>query len=623
MRAKSLFIMVLPLFFSMMVVAQSNDSKFIYFNSDEYTLDSTDKTAIDNMVTEIQNHSDFNMTIIGHTDQDGSDEYNNDLAQKRANEVYQYLAELGLEENQVALDWKGESTLMDKGNSSSAKQKNRRVEINYDYYVFEETEEIIEAAHDVDIQKYVTSATEEKTLDLDNGSTLNIPSDCFEFADGSGVPQGDIIYEIKETFSFADFISEDLFTSSKGDILETGGMLYINATSNGKALTIKEGKVIEVIYPLQKTKEGMELFYASETEDGIDWTPTGEAFETSRTKQFTRDVDIDFTPLLNYEIDVVERPSMQFPPFPIKPKMMDKPYPPSEQVYEYQEKKYDKLYNQYLENLEAYSNRKPIYDAQIDEWEKKVDSRLGEVYAYKTAFRTYHAYAKTKGAIKSVQRMIGKKSNLEIISAFEAILSNPLELTIDDKKIFKAAFGNQTRDILRSRKIYPTVSDYRHYKNDLAHHLRAAVRQVKLASIEKAYEINGIVNQKDFGSYVGTIKTLGWINCDRFREFPEYMMTSIEIDDQEIDTRYYLIFKDIKSMLRPTYIKESQSFAFNRVPKKENVKIVAVKLINNKPHIAMKDHVISDDNNLKMNFVATTLNEIKRQLNSLDSYSSD
>ena len=562
----------------------------------------------------------FEIKIIGHTDADGTDNYNEILAKQRASSVHDYLKELGTTGKNVYLDWKGERTPIADGHSAKAKKKNRRVELKYKTYDFESVDEMISFMHEVELQQYAISGNDATEIELDKGSSINIPENCFEYADGNGAPNGEIKIEVKETFDYADFISENLFTSSGDEILETGGMLYINATANGMPLSIKEGQEIEIIYPLQETKEGMELFYADNNGNAvndIDWVAASQPIQTNSSKKFKVDVDIDFTPLLDYDFDIPEWPQLSFSPMPAKPQMIKKPFPPSKKIYLYEEEKYNKLYAGYLKKVEDFENRIPVYEKKMREWDREISRRLQILYDHKRRLKEYHGYAKTQAAIKTIRNLIGKKSNLELVILFDKMINNKIDFKLSERKIYSEVFGDQTQDVLKHRKINPEILDYRFLALHGEHKLRALIRECKNKSIEKAYALNGTIDKKGFNSYVTNIKKLGWINCDRFRDYPEYLMTSLDIRDLDEETRYYLIFKDVRSMLGPKRLKDKLSWT--RVPQKENVKIIGVKLVGNKPHIAVKDYVITETNDLTLDFVPGSLIEIKEHLNALQS----
>ena len=59
MTANKLFILLIPILFSLSLAGQSKQSEFIYYDSDEYVLDDGDKEQLQSLVKEITSHSDF------------------------------------------------------------------------------------------------------------------------------------------------------------------------------------------------------------------------------------------------------------------------------------------------------------------------------------------------------------------------------------------------------------------------------------------------------------------------------------------------------------------------------------------------------------------------------------
>jgi len=69
------------------------------------------------------------VTIEGHTDSVGSDDYNLGLSQRRANSVQQFLVSQGIAANRLTAIGKGENFPVASNDSSSGRQMNRRVEV--------------------------------------------------------------------------------------------------------------------------------------------------------------------------------------------------------------------------------------------------------------------------------------------------------------------------------------------------------------------------------------------------------------------------------------------------------------------------------------------------------------
>ena len=80
--------------------------------------------------TMLQQHADLRLSIEGHTDASGSDAYNLELSQKRADAVRAYLVrEYGVDSARLQAVGKGETVPMDTNDTPEGRQNNRRVEL--------------------------------------------------------------------------------------------------------------------------------------------------------------------------------------------------------------------------------------------------------------------------------------------------------------------------------------------------------------------------------------------------------------------------------------------------------------------------------------------------------------
>ncbi|GGY77790.1 porin [Cellvibrio zantedeschiae] len=74
-------------------------------------------------------YPDRTVTIEGHTDSVGSEDYNLGLSQRRANAVQQFLVSQGIAPNRLSATGKGENFPVASNETSSGRQMNRRVEV--------------------------------------------------------------------------------------------------------------------------------------------------------------------------------------------------------------------------------------------------------------------------------------------------------------------------------------------------------------------------------------------------------------------------------------------------------------------------------------------------------------
>lgn len=103
-------------------------SEGVHFAFDSATLTSTAKSILDSVIGKINAHPGSHFTIEGHTDSNGSDDYNQSLSQRRANVVKDYLASKGVSASLSAVG-KGESDPVTTNSTKEGRAKNRRVDV--------------------------------------------------------------------------------------------------------------------------------------------------------------------------------------------------------------------------------------------------------------------------------------------------------------------------------------------------------------------------------------------------------------------------------------------------------------------------------------------------------------
>jgi len=103
----------------------------VFFEFDESDIRPEHLVFIDEMIKVIKGHSDLRVKVIGHTDSDGTDDYNINLSKKRAESIIQYFVHHGLQADRLKFDFKGEKAPIDTNSTSQGKQRNRRVDFSF------------------------------------------------------------------------------------------------------------------------------------------------------------------------------------------------------------------------------------------------------------------------------------------------------------------------------------------------------------------------------------------------------------------------------------------------------------------------------------------------------------
>jgi hypothetical protein len=128
-------------------------------------------------------------------------------------------------------------------------------------------------------QTFQINAELDNSITGKNGTLVFVPKNSFIDADGELVT-GKVDIELIEVLSVADFVKTNLQTVSNGLLLQSEGMLYMDAKSNGQQITLATGKKIQIELPSvsnESTLADIKIFSGSyDAKGNINWTESGK-----------------------------------------------------------------------------------------------------------------------------------------------------------------------------------------------------------------------------------------------------------------------------------------------------------------------------------------------------------
>lgn len=101
--------------------------KNIYFDFDKYTLDSRSLSELHEVVYFLQQNSRLQFEIQGHTDNVGDHHYNQELSERRAQTIYDFLISRGIDKTRMSYKGFGSSKPMESNASEEGRHRNRRI----------------------------------------------------------------------------------------------------------------------------------------------------------------------------------------------------------------------------------------------------------------------------------------------------------------------------------------------------------------------------------------------------------------------------------------------------------------------------------------------------------------
>ena len=119
-------------------------------------------------------------------------------------------------------------------------------------------------------QTFSIDASIDNIITGTNGTKIRIPKKSFVYSTGQPV-FGTVEIQLKEVFTKQEMVLGNLTTTFNSKPLETGGMIFFDAFSNGKNLLLAENKSIQFALPTDSTLNGMSLFFGIQDSSGINW----------------------------------------------------------------------------------------------------------------------------------------------------------------------------------------------------------------------------------------------------------------------------------------------------------------------------------------------------------------
>ena len=392
-------------------------------------------------------------------------------------------------------------------------------------------------------QTFKIDPTKSNTITGAEGTIIDFPANAFD-------TKSKEIVEIKlqEFYKLSDMVFANLTTQTAGgELIETGGMVNIEAYQGDGKLNLAEGKTIDLKFPYENKKEGMQTFLGQKDERGNVVWEEEVLHEGMVIPQEQDQVSRSLTrPALNFETVEIFTIVEEMPIFPgceslTSRKLQDNCT--SEKITEYLAN--NAKYPSY--NSKITGKNRVFVTFTINEWglvqsAKVTRSSTPELNKYAIA------------TVKSLPRLNpGKQRGIPVKVQYT------VPVTYD-------ASENSTNGL--------NEKELQRYMTDVNKRFKEANdKELEDVLLDSAINEENRLNMAQ--GYVLSSANLGWINCDSY-PFAKNGKSSFNIFAENEKINCTLVLHSVRGIVSPRYIKQGK-YIFPQLPNREEVSVLAFK----------------------------------------------
>jgi hypothetical protein len=585
MRTNILFTFLF-LFGTLASWSQRDIQESVYFHSGQHALTPEALNTLNALVEKAPSWEDYSIQIFAHTDSEGDTKYNDRLAQNRAKSVQQFLTQQGIAVDKTTFEAFGEKHPSFSNASEEGRRQNRRVDIRVSVFSWDSLDDLMGKLKRNTRQFYEIEGDRNYQITAENGTKVWI--DAHSFTDANGNPvSGAIQIEMEEAYSYEDMILSGLSTTSGDRLLETGGMVYIHASSNGQSLQLNPGSEMIVSMPTPELKDGMQLFAGQTDASGnIDWAPTQQRFG-QRLQDYINMPKMPVKPAPVYNPPKYKKDLSDKPQEPIHPRKPHQPRKPKRESVQYNPGLIKRIT---LGKEKIESKEEDIFEKKMNDYERRVTRYEQKMKEYEQAV---------------VQYQQDKVIYENRLAEWEARIAADRVRFEPGGEVYEAYMEEHRKKLSRIDEVYAEkIKEWE------------ALRNEQIERFEVEYEKAGLVTQNDMKEYFYQVQRLGWINCDRFYDVPRDQRTPMVINDPDTEEEMvYVIFEDINSIIKTT--RKNVGYITSPLPLNREVKILGIKVKEGRARMAVEDTVIGSVAAVDLDYRPCRLKDIREQLQRL------
>jgi OmpA family len=594
-------------------------TRSLYFATDKADLTPESQKTLGELADSLSKFSAYALHIEGNTDADGSEDYNKKLSSARVEAARFFLINRGVPNDAFnKKDALGESKPIADNVTDDGKQRNRRVDISVRFRRLPIQESIQKLLSQLEntTQIFTFRAGEDTMFIAEKGTIFQIPANAFDVPNGTNVS-----FRVRESLTMSDFLRDNLTTTSEDALLISGGMLHLSADADGKSVNLRKEAALIVRMPTKQEFSDMGYF-------------TGARNPHDRKMAWTTASSNNISPLMNGRLSPPSDNSGELVRLLKDLEREHKCNCPLVEKYTYFFDSVKVLPSKDLQYLKDMTRKDPSVQKPKLGFFARIRHFFGgsteEIPVVETKKRSKpilyeERYRMAKNVPRDCQEMakFALEQRMDKATWQQVHLQFKNALYLNNKFRFSEYDNWIAREPVRTYDalVVRTKMEINFFKK--AYAKRLAYYEKAKSARQKAYEqalknniINGVASVGDMNAYVFETRALGWINCDKFANYPPEQLVAMSVNlepQNNLDVK--LVFKNQKTIMASSIV--NGKLGFNNIPRDEEAMIVAFKTENGQPYMAMQEVKTS---NLPQNlsFQPTTLALLKEKLKGLD-----
>lgn len=450
------------------------------------------------------------------------------------------------------------------------------------------------AAMDKTFQVFMINTSKDTILTCAEGTIITIPAHCFTDKSRKKI-SGLVKFEVKEYYAVEDMLFASLNSVSNGNLLESGGMLYMKASQNDSPLGLLASKNVTVQMPTRQKVSDMQLFYGEGHDHKLNWKQSNNKKNKNKSSNRNTPKKKNYNTIYTIDKTIVYSKNNQ-------PEIEVEHRAPKNSFKTDLSNKQDTVVVTFKMDAKG---RVKNYKTVLNNQEK------GASRAASTGFYRKHRYGTRSYFVNTQNKLAPGKTHYVTYSlnrknTFHGIplTSHSLGIGNEQIKTLKKAFrkGDSTITVTMTQ-IYVCTS-----KKDEEKAISEKIKQLEQGKNVK-------VSKEEMQYYVYDLNNLGWINCDRFYDVPQAEKTTYRIagNNQKTDD-VKIIFSDMKSIMQGNNTK--RAVEFDNIPEQMDITVIGIRYndSNAKYEFATEKTTTSDTDTDLRYFPVSSITEMKEKI---------